>query len=130
MSALSDALRSAQAQAITALSRGYLSGALSDDELLDALERIGCTDVTDQGYLRNTLETLKAWGAQLPSNGAAKPSPDNEPASEAQKALIRRLADEKGQVAPDVALSKAKASEVITALQKGTYSADVYTVPF
>lgn len=57
--------------------------------------------------------------------------PGGEPATDKQLAYIASLADEKGQVAPDVPLTKVQASEIIGQLQGGTYEPDKWvTVPF
>lgn len=56
--------------------------------------------------------------------------PFAEPATEKQLAFISDLAYQKNVDAPDGPLSKAQASEVIDALQKGTYEPDKWTVPF
>lgn len=133
VTALSEALLTAQRGALAAIQKAYLAHAFEDDALFEQLDAIGCTDVVERDLLRECLDTMRTYGhAPAPTNGAAatKPPAEDEPASEAQWKLIRRLADERGQVAPDGPLTKAQASAAITELKAGTYSADRYTVPF
>lgn len=131
MNALSDALAVAQARTVQTLSRLFLASQIGSEELLEGLNAIGCTDVVEQGQLLACLDTLREAGASLGNGSSVKPAPDNEPASERQIAYIAKLADDKGYPAPDGPLTKAQASEVIDALQKGTYDPDKYaSVPF
>ncbi len=127
MSALSDALRAAQAQTIAAMSRaftaGYVHGAegqTTGEAMAELLDSIGCTDRVEQGQLLAALEALRGFGVQ----GEGKPSPngsqgESEAATDAQWKLLRRLSDERGRVAPDGPLTKTEASNLITALKGG-----------
>ena len=123
MTALSEALLAAQRQATAALAKSYLAGPGDDDAreaLTEALDAIGCTEKVDQSYLLTALEYLRQLGAPGTSGAAApRPSTLDEPASQPQLDLIARLADERGQVAPQGPFTKAQASQVITALQRG-----------
>lgn len=131
MSALAEALLAAQRQAVGALGKSYLAGAGGDDgqaALCEALDQIGCTDKVEQGYLIASLEYLRQLGTAPPGNG--RPDPATEPASERQTAYIKKLADERGTIAPDWPLTKEQASTVIEQLKAGTYNADEWTAPF
>ena len=131
MSALAEALLTAQRQTISALSKAYLAGAFEDDGdagLIANLDRIGATDAVDKAYLRECLDTLRVWGAPATPNG--KPEPGTEPASEAQLRYIADLANERGVLAPDGPLTKAQASKVIEQLKAGSYVAGEWTAPF
>jgi hypothetical protein len=140
MTALSDALRAAQAQAIAALSKQYLADSgdleseaiwLSQSELRQKLDLIGCTDTVEQGYLLTALEYMRRLGAQAPAaNGSAKPDTSHEPASPDQMRYAADLADKAGTVLPNYTLTKANASKVIDQLKAGTYNPDEWTVPF
>ncbi len=131
MSALSDALRAAQAQTIAATQRAYLAGHVDDEQVRDTLDVIGCTDEVERRHLLGAWEALRGFGVQ----GQAASTPngsqaDREPekASERQLSYIAKLADERGTTAPTTPLTKEQASDVIAALKAGTYEAD--TVPF
>lgn len=129
MSALSDALTAAQARAITALERAYLAGIVDGSQLLESLNALGATDVIEQGELLVCLNVLREYGATV-GNGD-RPARQSEPATEPQRGLIAKLADERGVVAPDLAgVTKTQASEIITSLQNGTYDAERWVVPF
>ncbi len=133
MSALSDALRAAQAQTLAAMQRAYLAQVIDPPEALILMDKIGCTDEVDRRHLMGALEALSRLGvqgqAQTPANGSQAES-EPERASERQLAFIAKLADAANTVAPDVPLTKDQASEVISALKAGTYNSDTYTVPF
>ncbi len=131
MSALSDALRAAQAQTIAATQRAFLADALNVEEVVTIFNGIGCTDHVDRANLLSAWEALRGFGVQgqaasTPNGSQAASEP--EKASERQLSYIAKLADERGTTAPTVPLTKDQASEVITRLQNGTYDAD--TVPF
>jgi hypothetical protein len=136
MTALSDALRAAQAQAIAALSKAYLANpaepeAIDDAQegLRDTLNRIGCTDTVEQSYLVTALEIMRQLGAQAPAaNG--KPDTSHELASADQMRYAADLADKAGTVLPEYQLTKANASKIIDQLKAGTYNADEWTVLF
>ncbi len=128
MTALADALRAAQAQAIAALGKTYLADDGDGETLRAALDLIGCTDKVEQGQLLAAWGMLRAAGAQAPE--PAKPDTSHEPATERQLKFAAKLADERGTVLPDYALTKSNASKIIEELQAGTYNADAYSVPF
>jgi hypothetical protein len=51
-------------------------------------------------------------------------------ASQRQLDFLAKLANEKGVIAPDGPLTKARAHDAIDALKAGTYNADEWTAPF
>ena len=119
MSALAEALLAAQRSALSAMQRAYLAGSLDDDEgMIEAMNRIGCTDTVEQGQYMFALETMRGLGVQAPATNGAPTPKEDRPASDAQWKLIRRLADERGQVAPDGPLTVEQASDVIEKLRK------------
>jgi hypothetical protein len=128
VTALTDALEAAQRRAVTSLAKQYVGGALGEDAVRIALDTIGLTDPADTNRWIAALDILRETGADLPrENGARKL---DEPASDAQWTLIRRLADERTQVAPEGPLTKVQASEIINELKAGTYDPTKYAVPF
>ena len=117
MSALAEALLAAQRAALAAMQRAYLAGSIEDmTGLIETMDRIGCTDSVDQAQYLAALETLHTLGVQPPTVTNAPPK-ESKPASEAQWKLIRRLADERGTVAPDGPLTVEQASKVIEELR-------------
>lgn len=129
MSALAEALLAAQRQAIATLEKQYVAGTMEVQPFCEWLDAMGCRDVIEQGQLLAAMNALKQFGvAPQPTNG--KPDPATEPASQKQLDYLAKLANEKGVIAPDGPLTKAKASEAISALQNGTYNADDYCAPF
>ena len=131
MTPLSEALLASQRQAIGALSKAFLAGRIDAEHLLEELDAIGCRDVVEQGTLLAALMVMHRYGtaAAAPTTGEARPA-ENEPATERQTKYMQKLADERGTVAPDYALTKKQASTVIEELQAGTYNPDSWTVPF
>lgn len=132
-SALAEALLAAQRQAVASLSKAYVAGRITTNELASSLDLIGLRDDVDQGLLIHALGIVVMHGGEAPkATGQAndKPDPATEPASQKQLDYLFRLADEKGFVAPDGPLTKARASEAISALQAGTYNADEWAAPF
>ena len=125
MTALSDALRAAQAQAIAALSKAYVAGETA--RFFDRLNDIGCTDRVEQAQLMEALDLLRDFGAQAPE--PAKPDTSHELASADQMRYAADLADKAGTVLPDYQLTKANASKLIDQLKAGTYNPDEWTVP-
>ena len=132
MTPLSEALLASQRQAIGALSKAFLAGRIDAEHLLEELDAIGCRDVVEQGTLLAALMVMHRYGtaAAAPTTGAEARPAENEPATERQTKYMQKLADERGTVAPDYALTKAQASKVIEELQAGTYDADSWSVPF
>jgi hypothetical protein len=119
MSALAEALLAAQRSAIGTLAKAYVAGAFEDDGdagLIANLDRIGATDAVDQAQLRECLDVLRTFGVPLSATNGAAPK-ETRPASEAQWKLIRRLADERGQVAPEGPLTVDEASRLIEQLK-------------
>jgi hypothetical protein len=141
MTALAEAVLTAQRQAIAALSKAYLANDASPDDserittaregLRDSLNAIGCRDTIEQDYLLTALEYLRQLGAQAPAaNGSAKPDTGHELASADQMRYAQDLADKAGTVLPDYTLTKGNASKLIDQLKAGTYNADEWTVSF
>jgi hypothetical protein len=131
MTPLREALNANQQRALNAVGKAYVAGHIETREAVaEQLLSCGITDQVEIAYLLGTLDVLKQWGVPASTENGQKPQAQSDPASDAQWNLIRKLADEKGTTAPDVPLTKAKASEVIDALQKGTYKSDDYEVPF
>ena len=129
MTALSDALVTAQRTAIGALEKAYLAGLLDDGDLASKLAEIGCPDTVDAGHLLSALDTIREYGASAPANGAA-PKVD-EPMTDKQRAFITSLCGERSAPLPDFAgLSKVQASEIIASLQDGSYNPARWAVPF
>lgn len=129
MTALSDALTAAQAKAIAALERAYLAGIVDSDTIEHDLNAIGATDKIEQGQLFAALDVLREYGASAPSEqtNAGQPAA----ASKAQLGLIGRLRAERGMEPHDFpGLTKDNASEIITALQRGTYDPAQWEAPF
>jgi hypothetical protein len=53
-----------------------------------------------------------------------------EAPSDAQLLTIRHMLTERGLARPDVIASKREASEIITAIQDGSYNPELYAYPF
>ncbi len=81
MTALSDALRAAQAQTIAATQRAFLAGHVEGAEgqttheaLGDLMDSIGCTDRVEQTQYLAALDALRGFGVQgqagTPRNGS------------------------------------------------------------
>lgn len=128
MTALAEALLTAQRGALAAMQKAYLRGSFTRAQVEAGLDEIGCTDTTDTALFLAALDVMRQLGTEPPTNG--KPAPEAQPASDKQLTLIKTLADEKGFIPPDGALTKQQASQVITAMQDGTYNADKWTAPF
>ena len=129
MSALSQALESSQAKAVAALGKAYVRrDDEPDDELFAGLlHKIGLDDDVAIAFLLAAWSVLREEKAPAPGEQVSKSDPlGNAPASDPQWSFIRKLADEKGTVAPVGPFTKSQASAVIDALQKGTYNADDY----
>jgi hypothetical protein len=128
VTALSDTLAAAQARALAALERAYLRDLLDAESFAARCDMIGARDVLERADLLACLDVLREYGATEP------PAVNGQPpkmATEAQRKFIARLADERGIVAPELAgLTAPKASELITALQRGTYDPGDWDIPF
>lgn len=96
MSALAEALVAAQRRALGAMEKAYVAGKLEAEEMQEAMDGIGLTDDVDQARLLAALVIVRDLGAAVPSesSGATTTKPD-EPASDAQWTLIRRLCTER-----------------------------------
>src|SRR4051794_16684150 len=121
MSALAEALLAAQRQAVASLSKAFVAERITQEELLTDLDAIGLRDAVDQGLLLEALRVVAHYGGEAPKANGTRPDPTTEPASQKQLDYLAKLADEKHTTAPDGPLTKARASEAISALQAGTY---------
>jgi len=130
MTALSDALVSAQAHALAALQKAYVRDAIDRDTAVERMEALGCTDRVDRDALLAALDTLRELGAAAPAQTNGQARPKDEPATDAQLKLVRRLIEEKGFTGPDMPLTKEQAHEIIDSLKAGTYDPDKWSVPF
>ena len=128
MTALTDALRASQAQAIAALSKAYIVELVDHNALLEKLDALGATNKVEQGQLVSALTILRTLGDQAPE--AARPDTSHEPATDKQMNYAAKLANERGVILPDYALTKANASKLIEQLQANAYNSDEWTVPF
>lgn len=130
MTPLSDALTAAQRRALQVLEKAYVAGSLEAPQFVLALNQMGCGDEIDQGHLMAALNELKAWGAPVPAETNGAPKKD-DPVTAPQLQLIGKLCREKKLEHPDYAgLTKAQASEIISALQDGIYDPAKWKVPF
>ena len=130
MTALAEALLAAQRQAVAALGRAYVAGALDAESLASQLAAVGATDVLDQAALLASLDVLREYGQTPAPAPPPQPDPETEPATERQIAFLASLADSKGTLAPDGPLTKAQASQAITELKSGSYDPDKWRAPF
>lgn len=132
MTALSDALAAAQARGISTLGKVYVRGTVERDAVIEQMDAMGCSDVTDRDALLAAWDVLRDYGAALPAertNGTAA-KPEDEKATDAQLKLIRKLCDERAVPYPGEPITKAQAHEIIDTLKAGTYDADKWSVPF
>jgi hypothetical protein len=127
---LSDALTAAQRSALAALEKAYVAGKVEPEALVASLEAVGISDPVDTAFLLASLDVLREWGVSAPTMTERVAEAKMEPASDKQWALIRRLCEEKAVPVPDQALTKAQASEAITAIQNGSYDPEKWAVPF
>ena len=98
MTPLSDALVAAQSRAVAALGKQYVGGQLDSDVVRIALDGIGLNDPTDTERWLKALDILRVTGAAIPTNGDT--TPQEKPASPAQKSLIDKLCSERGMPTP------------------------------
>ena len=129
MSALTDALVAAQARAIASLERAYVAGVIEDDKLFDDLTAIGCDDPIERDYLRQCLDTLRAYGtpATTAQNGGRKRATQN------QLDYLRDLVSKGNPDAPTEwigYLSKDDASKAIEQIKTGSFDINDWQVPF
>lgn len=127
MTALADALAAAQTRVVAALAKSYVAGQSERDDVLAAFDAVGLRDSVDAETLLNAWDVIREHGAGAPAEQEPK---RDEPTTDPQWKLIRSLASDKGYIVPDGPLTKAKASEVITSMQNGSYNSDDYCVPF
>ena len=127
MTPLTDALTAAQRRALTALEKAYVAGHLDAENVSAWLIDCGITDPVDTAYLLHSLDVLKEWGASLPDEPQAK---TDEQATPKQLDLIRSLCGRKELAPPHLPLTKAQASEIIDSIDRGTYEAEKWAVPF
>ena len=76
MTALQDALASAQRSVLAALAKRHMAAGepIAADELVGTLDAIGCTDAVEQVQLLAAWNVLRANGSQPPD---ATPTPDS-----------------------------------------------------
>jgi hypothetical protein len=127
---LSDALTAAQRSALAALEKAYVAGQIDEETMAERLKGCGITDSVDIDFLTVSLNVLREWGVSAPTMSERVAEAKVETASDKQWALIRRLCEEKAVPVPDQALTKAEASEAITAIQNGSYDPEKWAVPF
>ena len=99
MSALGQALEASQAKAVAALGKAYVrrEETPDDDLFRGLLVKIGLDDDTAITFLLAAWSVLREEKAQPPGEQAqTSVGLGNDPATEAQWQLIRKLADEKG----------------------------------
>jgi hypothetical protein len=123
-------LAAAQARAVAALAKQYVAGTLEADAVRSHLTAIGLADEVDTDRWLFALDTISAAGGEAPSEAKPTEPKKDEPASDAQWSLIRKLADERTLTAPTGPLSKAQAHEVIDSIKGGTYTPDEWVTPF
>jgi hypothetical protein len=134
VSALAEALVAAQRRAISAMEKAYVAGQLDRDTAIAALDGIGATDAVDRDRLLLALDTIREWGASLPT----EPKPSGEPAeSKATGAQVTYAQSlfAKANAVPlaesDLRnLSRERVSALIEQLKAGTYDASAWDVPF
>ena len=131
MSALAEALVAAQRRALAAVEKQYAAGKIDADDVYGQLADMGMTDAVDTSRLIAALDLIREYGATLPTeprgNGAR---PDDNAATDAQLALIADLVQKHKLEPPDMPLTKADASAIITDMKAGSYDAAKWKVPF
>jgi len=131
VSALAEALVAAQRRALAAVEKQYAAGKLESGDVREKLTAIGLTDDVDADRLIAALDLIREYGATLPTeprgNGAR---PDDNAATDAQLALIADLVQKHKLEPPDMPLTKADASAIITDMKAGSYDAAKWKVPF
>jgi hypothetical protein len=128
VSALTEALVAAQAKALAALEKAYVAQKLDPTALVAGMDEIGCTDKVDQSALIAALDVLIVYGQTEPTYTEKR---QTEKPSQAQLDYIAKLVEHHQAQAPNLAgVTRAQASEIIDSLQRGTYDASKWTVPF
>lgn len=128
---LSDALAASQRAALAALCRSYVRRADDPDDglYMAMLVGVGLEDELEAQWLLRCWRIMRDHHEAPPQNGAHSVAADNL-ATDAQWALLRRLAGEKQAEPPEGPLTKDQASQVIDQLKKGIYKAQEWAVPF
>lgn len=135
MSALAEALVAAQARALASIGRTYVGSTDNGDDarqiIAGMLDKIGCTDKIEQGYLIACWDALRVAGVQAPPEQKQN-GPDRSKATDAQLSLMRKIASERNYVLPDdpQLLSRDDASKVIDSMKSGEYDQATWAVPF
>jgi hypothetical protein len=134
---LSDALTAAQRSALAALEKAYVAGQIEREDFAQCLKEVGISDPVDISFLVSALDVLREWGVSAPTmSERLSRGPNGQPmqefASDSQQQFIRDLCKRKNVPEPDAmgALTKAAASEIIDALNAGTYDPQKWSVPF
>lgn len=140
MTALADALQAAQRAALHAIGKAYVilpPQAEDKASTLAKLHEIGCTDVVEGAQLLAAWDVLRELGAAAPQPNGAQSYEErrkSEPATQLQKdAINKRLsARDLAPFEPDdfAGITKAQASEMISALDAGTYDDNRWRVRF
>lgn len=120
MTVLAEALQAAQRQALAAMQRAYLAGVMDVDEVSENLDAIDLRDVIQRATLLNAWAICKSLGVTQEPSFSAAPRPDVvDEATQAQRDLITKLSDERGQVADmPPGMTKAQASKMIEDLKR------------
>ena len=128
MTPLSDALTTAQRRALAALEKAYVAEQVDAEQFTAGLATCGISDPIDVAFLLSALDVLREWGVQAPTMAERVA---DEKMSDKQRDYIAKLAAEKRVTPPDtLGLTKAKASELINALQNDSYEPEQWVVPF
>ena len=131
MTPLSDALTVAQKRALAALEKAYVAGEIDGEAFAAALAAFGISDPIDVAFLLSALDVCREWGVPAPTMSERVTAAKVEPATDAQWQRIRRDCEAQKVGLPETEhLTKAQASEIIGALQAGTYDPAKYSVPF
>ena len=136
MSALADALVAAQRRALAAAEKRLVAGQMEPEDFRDVLVRIGLPEEVDGGYLVAALELIRDYGAAVPGEPRANGEQAKEPATDAQRARIKRDLDKlhggdaAQSISSEPSLTKAQASTIIDTISKGTFELEKWYVPF
>jgi hypothetical protein len=133
VTALSDALAAAQARAIAALGKQYVTEEAPDHALYKGhLVAIGCADHVEGEQLLASWNLLRQAGMQAPAESAPKPSSAEEKASQKQRDYIADLCKQRNLEPPDKdwPLTKETASDLIDDIKSGAYDPAKYQVQF
>lgn len=128
MTALSDALETAQTRAVAVLAKQYIGGIKDVEAVAAALDAVGLTDEVDRQRWLATLDVIREGGGEAPAETNGKPKP--EPATQKQKDYIVDLCQKANLPYPEEVRTKDEAHAIIEALQAGTYDPATWRVPF